>query len=248
VIKAFRESESNHLPVALLINAYDLHGEIEFEQQQGLKKVFKYTRNILDHVVHPVFADYQFKLFMSNKLNIGDGTVPRPQIPNYPNSLSTKQLVTAKKYEDLFMVLKNYKGDIITGDTSISSIFCLPPYDVIDMVTYLGGSIPLAIGAKLSGLKNVWAVTGDFGFVAAGHLGLIEALNRQININVIILNNKESAATGGQAVPGYVFKHLILHYNKYIMQITDAHNPFEINNTLEQAAAANELSVIVVDC
>ncbi|MBL7137407.1 MAG: hypothetical protein ISS17_01355 [Bacteroidales bacterium] len=80
-----------------------------------------------------------------------------------------------EKYEPFFRVYKKYGGDIVTGDTGIISQYSALPWNCFDIITYMGGSIPLAIGASLAGRKNVWAVTGDFSFIATGPLALLEA-------------------------------------------------------------------------
>ena len=125
---------------------------------------------------------------------------------------------------------KDYRGDIVTGDTSGLSSFALPPYNCIDIVTYMGGSIPLAIGAYLAGFKNVWALSGDFGFISAGIIGLIELLQREIPLKILIFYNKKAAATGGQIINKKILRHMLAGFEKYMMHIS---NPSKIRSKLK---------------
>jgi len=100
-------------------------------------------------------------------------------------------------YTPFFAAFRKLRGEVVVGDTGISTLFSFPPYDCIDICSYMGGSIPLAVGVYLAGYRDVWAVTGDFSFIAAGHLGLLEACQRKIPLKVIILNNHRSQTTGG---------------------------------------------------
>ena len=59
LVHAYQESEKTKQPWVLIVDADDIEKEVEFEQQ-NLEKNFIYNRDILQHVVHPVFANYQF--------------------------------------------------------------------------------------------------------------------------------------------------------------------------------------------
>lgn len=246
LIHAFHLSEKSNSPVALIINADDISKVIEFTTQ-SFEKIFSYNRDILQHVVHPLFAEYQFKVFNKRKFKEDHSMVPKPAIPNVPKDLPSNTKLSALLYQPFFDVFKNITADIVTGDTSSSSAYALPPYDVIDMVTYIGSSIPLAIGAYLAGNRNVWALTGDFGFIAAGHLGLLEATLRELPIKIVIFNNKVAAATGGQQIPRGALLRILAGYDKFIRSITDSQNIFEIEEVIQEAEKSKELRIILVD-
>ncbi len=246
LVNAFQESERTHFPYVLIVDSDDIEKLVEFENQ-NLAKSFSYIRDILKHVVHPLFAEYQFKVYNKRKFKEDSSSIPNPLIPNVPDDLPANTKVSAIKYQPFFDVLKNMSRDIVTGDTSSSSAYALPPYSIIDMVTYIGGSIPLAIGAYSAGNRNVWALTGDFGFIAAGQLGLLEATLRELPIKIVIFNNKAAAATGGQQIPKTTLLRILAGYNKFVRSITDGQDPFEITEVLEEASNADELRIIVVD-
>lgn len=247
VVKAYEESEKLKQPVVVLIDSLSVTTETIYERNENLKKSFSYKRDIFQHVVHPLLSDFQYKVFLAKKLG-GDLTViSKTNLPKFPDELPERARNTAIKYTPLFDVFKNYRGDIVTGDTSGSSSFCLPPYNCIDIVTYMGGSIPLAIGAFLSGYKNVWAITGDFGFIAAGYLGLIELLNREIPLKILVFYNKQAAATGGQPINKKILRHILAGFEKNILHISNPNDPFEIDAILKEASASTEMKIIIAD-
>ena len=142
---------------------------------------------------------------------------------------------------------KSVRGPTVTGDTGMSTLFALPPYNCIDVTTYMGGSVPLAIGAYLAGCKPAWAVTGDFALVAAGHLGLLEAAQRNIPLKVLVLYNGKSETTGGQRIPDGTLERVIKGYEEYVSYIHDPQNSDELKDVLGSAAHADELSLIIAD-
>ena len=247
VIECFLESEQRGLPYALIVDADSMEQETDFEQKSLQQCTNKYERDIYKHVVHPLLSEYQYRVFTSKRSNGETNSFPKPQLQVVPGNISETIKETVAKYTQLFEVFKNVRGEIVTGDTSASSIFAFPPYNLIDIVTYIGGSIPLAMGAYLAGAKDVWAISGDFGFISAGYTGLIEAVERDLPIKIIILNNKKSAATGGQQIQKTLMMRLIAGYDKYVKHISDPQDPMEVNEVLKEAKAEFELRVIIAD-
>jgi TPP-dependent indolepyruvate ferredoxin oxidoreductase alpha subunit len=111
----------------------------------------------------------------------------------------------------------------------------------------MGGSLPLAIGAYLAGCRPAWAVTGDFSFIAAGHLGLIEAAWRNIPLKVLVLWNGKAETTGGQRIPNGALERVLKGYEDHVICIHDPQNKDEIEEVLERAAHADELSLVIAD-
>jgi TPP-dependent indolepyruvate ferredoxin oxidoreductase alpha subunit len=136
---------------------------------------------------------------------------------------------------------------VVVSDAGISTLFAFPPYDCIDICSYMGGSIPLAVGVYLTGLTEVWAVTGDFSFIAAGHLGLLEARQRNIPLKVIILNNHRSQTTGGQPIPSGMLETILKGYEPYLLMIKDPQDPKEVAAVLHEVKQVKEMRIVVVD-
>lgn len=247
VIAAYELSEKKKQPVALIVDSLSVKKEVEFQPKENLRKRFPYKRDIYSHVVHPMLSDYQYKVFLAKKFD-GDTTIlQRPELPVVPDQFPERAKNASRKYMSLFDVFRNYKGDIVTGDTSASSSFAFPPYNCIDMITYMGGSIPLAIGAVMSGYKNVWALTGDFGFIAAGHLGLVELLQRELPLKILIFMNRQAAATGGQPIQKKIMLHMLAPYERYIVHISNPADPLETNEVFKEVSASGELKIILAD-
>jgi TPP-dependent indolepyruvate ferredoxin oxidoreductase alpha subunit len=247
VINAFHESEKVKLPIVLLVDALEVKNETSFEQKNNLKKNFTYKRDIYQHVVHPMLSDYQYKIFLAKKFDGDTTSILRPDLPMVPVDFPERAKNTAIKYAPLFDVFKNFRGEIVTGDTSGLSSFAFPPYDCVDIVTYMGGAVPLAIGAYMAGYKNVWALSGDFGFVSAGMIGLVELIQREIPLKIILFYNKQAAATGGQLINKKLLRHLLAGFEKSMMHIANPLDPFEVESVLRDASNANEFKLIIAD-
>ena len=99
----------------------------------------------------------------------------------------------------------------------------------------------------LAGNKNVWALTGDFGFLSAGHMGLLEAIQREIPIKILIFYNKKAAATGGQIIHKKVLYRILAGYENFITHITDPENIMEIGQVLNQVNNSDQLSIVLAD-
>lgn len=247
IIKAYQVSESKRMPVVLLVDSEEINNEINFEQTTNGKKIFEFKRDILSHFVSPLFAKYQYKVFTAKKLNGDVSSIQKPVIPKIPDDIPERYSETVQKYIPLFDIFKNLRGDIVCGDTSTSSFFALPPYNCVDTVLHIGGSIPMAVGASLAGKKNVWALTGDFGFIAAGHMGLLEAAQRETPIKVIIFFNKKASATGGQSISKQLMFKLLAGYEKNLRHISNTEDPLEINEILTEVAEADELRIVLAE-
>ena len=247
VVYAFFTSEKSKLPLALIIDSSIVNDEIELERRTDLKKKFSYKRDIANHVVHPMFAEYQYKVFCAKREGKDSALIPRPKLKNVPNDLPERTKGAAQKYQPIFDYLKNTKIDFAAGDTSSSSAYSLPPYNVINLVTHIGGSVSLAIGAYLSGFKNVWALTGDFGFISAGHLGLIEAIQRETPIKVVIFYNKLASATGGQTINKNLMRRLLAGYESYLVHLSNPNDPFEVAEKLDEVSKSDTLKILLAD-
>lgn len=247
VVYAFFESEKYKLPLALVIDSAHINSEVEIERRTDLNKKFVYERDIIHHVVHPMFAEYQYKVFDAKRNGVNIGSIPKPKLLNVPADLPERTKGAAIKYQLIFDYMKNLNIDFSCGDTSSSSAFCLPPYNTINLVTHIGGSISLAIGAYLSGYKNVWALTGDFGFISAGNLALLEALQRETPIKIIIFYNKMASATGGQTIHKNIMLRLLAGYDKYIIHLANPNDPFEVSEKIEELNQSNTLKILLAD-
>ncbi|MCX5795999.1 MAG: thiamine pyrophosphate-dependent enzyme [Elusimicrobia bacterium] len=249
VLQAFRTSERLRVPVAVVLDSNDLAKEVSVARRRLPAPAAAYRRDVYQYLLFPLLAPYQQKM-LEARLAGKPLTGEKPRLPIIPDQLSPQFQATARSYVPVFEAFKKVKGaDAVTaGDTGTSTAFAFPPFDCIDMATYYGGSIPLAIGLYLSGKTNAWAVTGDYAFVAAGHMGLIEAVQRGIPLKVLILHNGFAAATGGQRIMPDVFERLLSGYKDHIRYIKHAEADADAaRKVLAEAKASGRLEIIVAE-
>ncbi len=93
----------------------------------------------------------------------------------------------------------------ITGDIGCTILGCNAPFNVLWTELAMGASIPLAQGMIYGRLEApVIATIGDSTFFHAGMAGLVNAVQHNINITVIILDNGWTSMTGMQVNPGTI--------------------------------------------
>jgi TPP-dependent indolepyruvate ferredoxin oxidoreductase alpha subunit len=248
VLEGFEISERLRLPYALVIDAGD-EGSSSMVPEGRMTSACSniYKRDIARHVLCPPFCKYQHQVLRCKKRGEDPAAIPKPLMMPIPQSLPERWRPFAERYARLFEAFESVRGPIVAGDTGMSTLFALPPYNCIDVTTYMGGSVPLAMGAYLAGCSPAWAVTGDFSFIAAGHLGLLEAAERNIPLKVLVLYNGRSETTGGQVIPDGTLEHVIKGYEKHVSYIHDPQDSDEIEEVLESAAGADELRLIIAD-
>jgi indolepyruvate ferredoxin oxidoreductase alpha subunit len=91
----------------------------------------------------------------------------------------------------------------ITGDIGCTILGSCPPFDILWTELSMGASIPFAHGVAYSNIPSpVIAAIGDSTFFHAGIPGLVNAIQHNIDMLVIILDNGWTAMTGMQVNPG----------------------------------------------
>ncbi|MDR3255087.1 MAG: indolepyruvate ferredoxin oxidoreductase subunit alpha, partial [Synergistaceae bacterium] len=91
----------------------------------------------------------------------------------------------------------------ITGDIGCTILGSCPPFDILWTELSMGASIPFAHGVAYSNIPSpVIATIGDSTFFHAGIPGLVNALQHNMNLLVVILDNGWTAMTGMQVNPG----------------------------------------------
>ncbi len=248
VLQLFTQSEKDSLPQALVVESAEILDQVSCAGREGQPAGLpQYSRDITRHVLCPFFADYQNRVLQSKKAGTDWRNIPKPALPRIPESVPAKWQGLIDSYAGLFQAFKSIRGSIVTGDTGVSSLFACEPFNCIDITTYLGGSVPLAAGACLGGCRDAWAVTGDFAFIGAGHLGLLEAWQRGIPLKILILDNGKSETTGGQPIPQNTLETLLSGYTRYIRYIHRPGNNPKTTDILKQAARSGELSIVIAD-
>ncbi|MGC8909528.1 MAG: indolepyruvate ferredoxin oxidoreductase subunit alpha [Fervidicoccaceae archaeon] len=99
----------------------------------------------------------------------------------------------------------NRKEVPIFGDIGCYALSVYPPLNAIWTEHSMGASISMAVGLKIAGFeKPVIATIGDSTFFHTGIPPLIEAVNKKVDMLIVILDNSVVAMTGHQATPAWI--------------------------------------------
>ena len=247
VLDAFSRSEALQLPVVLLVDVDDIDQVGTYSPVQNSISPPTYQRDVAQHVLCPLLAEYQHQVLAAKVSGQDWRGLEKPALPTIPDALPKIWQPLAHLYSPIFEVFRTLRGEVVTGDTGVSTLFAFPPYNCVDICTYMGGSVPLAVGACLAGRQNVWAITGDFSFISAGHLGLLEAIQRDIPLKVLIFHNRKAQTTGGQPIPDGTLERILVGYESYVRHISNPQDAREIEAVLREASSAQELRIVVAD-
>ena len=102
-----------------------------------------------------------------------------------------------------FLILRELDA-VVAGDIGCYTLGATEPLSSMDTCLSMGSSIGMAVGlakAGNTGGRPVVAVLGDSTFLHAGIPPLIDAVHREANMTVVILDNGITAMTGGQPHP-----------------------------------------------
>jgi indolepyruvate ferredoxin oxidoreductase alpha subunit len=92
---------------------------------------------------------------------------------------------------------------MVTGDIGCTILGMNPPFDVIWNEVSMGASVSMAQGYVYGGVETpVIATIGDSTFFHGGIPGLINAVQHQVPLTLIIMDNGWTAMTGMQVNPG----------------------------------------------
>ncbi|SRR5579883_577090 len=246
VFEAVRESERMQLPFTLVFDSASIEDEAPVGQEK-LAAPPTYERDIMRHLVCPLFAPYQREVLIRKLRGEDCERVPRPEMPVLPGSLPPAYQKAVEPYRPLFEIFKQLDVDFVCGDAGVSTLSALPPYNVAHAALYMGGSIPTIVGAYLAGMKRSWAFIGDFSFISAGHYGLIEALLRSAPIKVLIYANGRAQTTGGQSLDLALLERLLKGYEEYVVRIEDPFDTNLVRSVLSDVNAADELRIVVAN-
>ncbi|MCP4131180.1 MAG: indolepyruvate ferredoxin oxidoreductase subunit alpha [bacterium] len=103
----------------------------------------------------------------------------------------------------LYSIVKATERKVIfAGDIGCYTLSCLPPFSAFDWVTCMNCGVGIAQGMlqKLDG-EDVVAYVGDSTFFHSGIPNLINAVQQNVDLVLVILDNKWVAMTGHQPSP-----------------------------------------------
>jgi TPP-dependent indolepyruvate ferredoxin oxidoreductase alpha subunit len=250
ILDAFARSESMGMPLVLLVEDDDLPEYIPAPPASTLpvRSAVVPAKDPLRHTLFPGNSSYPHEVAQAKMAGRDWRAIPRPELPRIPDGLPEKFHAAIRSYMPVFDVLKVFRGEIdfIMGDTGTSSLFVCPPFSLVDATTYYGGSIPMAAGAISAGVRKAWAITGDWTFIAAGHLGLHEAFHQGLPVKVLIFHNRAAVATGGQVLDEPLFERLLTGYPEFVRRVA-ASDHASLHDTLQSAQGSDRMEIVVVD-
>jgi TPP-dependent indolepyruvate ferredoxin oxidoreductase alpha subunit len=247
LLECFLWSEELQTPVALFVDSELVGRKTSCTRRRLRPPALKYERNPFRHVLCPPLAPYQQKALEARLAGKDWRDVPKPVMPAVPDGLPPAWRSAASEYTSVFDVFDELRPQIpfVSGDTGLTSLFAFAPYACVDACSYYGGSLPLAVGFQLGGFGRSWAVTGDYAFLAAGHMGLIEALARRIPLKVLVMDNGCAMATGGQPVPEGVFEQVLSGWKPFVSRIENPRDKSAVRNTLTRAIHSDRIEIVV---
>jgi TPP-dependent indolepyruvate ferredoxin oxidoreductase alpha subunit len=247
LLECYLWSEELGTPVALFVDSELVSQKTACKRRRLHPPVSKYERNPFRHVLCPPLAPYQQKVLEARLARKDWRDVPTPAMPTVPGGLPPAWRSAASQYVSVFDVFQELRPQIpfVSGDTGLSSLFAFAPYACVDACSYYGGSLPLAIGFHLAGFGRSWAVTGDYAFLAAGHMGLIEAISRRIPLKVLVMDNGCAMATGGQPVPEGLFEQVLSGWKPFVSRIDNPKDKSAVRIALTRAAQSDRLEIVV---
>ncbi len=246
LIECFLWSEELGTPVALFVDTDLVFQETACERRRLRPPASAYKRDPLRHVLCPPLAGYQQKVLNARLTRTDWRAVAAPVLPAIPEGLPPAWREAASQFVPVFEVFGELRPEIpfVCGDTGLSSLFAFGPFACVDVCSYYGGSLPMAIGAQLAGLGRTWAVTGDYAFLAAGHMGLIEALARRIPLKLLVMDNGRAMATGGQPIPAGVFDQVMNGWGPFVSRIDTPRDKAAVRSILTRAIRSDRIEIV----
>jgi indolepyruvate ferredoxin oxidoreductase alpha subunit len=101
-------------------------------------------------------------------------------------------------YRALSRALDSFERGLVTSDIGCYTLGALPPHTAIESCVCMGASVGMARGASEAGFHPVVAVIGDSTFLHSGVTPLIDAVAADVDMTLLILDNRTVGMTGGQ--------------------------------------------------
>lgn len=147
---------------------------------------------------------------------------------------------------------------IVTGDIGCTILGMNPPFNTVWMEISMGASIPCAHGFKAAGIeKPIIATIGDSTFFHNGVQGLVNAIQHDMDITVIIMDNGWTGMTGQQINPNTAqdqqceswkrvdLVNVVKGMGIETMYVVDPFNQAEIVAALDDCLSKKGLKVVV---
>ncbi len=248
IIQAFERSNKMCIPHAVIIDTAEVlkenieHGKVVAEK---IKKQ-PFSRCPERQILFPMLTRYQRRVLdarLANEKIPGVST-----LPHIPDDIPPLWHPAIKRYEPMMNALKSQKTKktFITTDIGFYASFSFPPFEIQDVCTFMGCSISLAAGAVYAGCEDAWAVVGDFTFLAAGHLVLLDPGILEMPLKVILIDNGMAETTGKQIIHKDALTRALALVAGCVTHVNEPFDEDICRNALQKAGMTkNGLQVIV---
>jgi indolepyruvate ferredoxin oxidoreductase alpha subunit len=131
--------------------------------------------------------------------------VPVAAVPAPPLPARTPMLCAGCPHRPVFHILQKARATVV-GDIGCYSLGILEPFEVLKTNISMGASLGMIQGMAMAHRaagqpKPLAAVIGDGTFFHSGLAGFADLAGTEENITVMVLDNRTTAMTGGQATP-----------------------------------------------
>ena len=168
-----------------------------------------------------------------------EGNISIPELPGRPPQLC-QGCPHADSYQCINAVIAEldpspgHTNTAICSDIGCYSLGAIPPYSSIESIVCMGASVGMARGAADAGMRFALAVVGDSTFLHSGITCLVDAVQSDVAMTVIILDNSTVGMTGCQEtiIPSEDLKKLILGLGikaEHVLELEAVHQKHDEN-------------------
>jgi len=122
---------------------------------------------------------------------------PEVDIANRPPALC-KGCPHTDSFRALNEALSGFENPQVFSDIGCYTLAALPPLEAVHSCVAMGASIGMAAGAAHAGYSPAVAAIGDSTFSHGGITPLLSAVQQNVNLNVLVLDNSTVGMTGAQ--------------------------------------------------
>jgi indolepyruvate ferredoxin oxidoreductase alpha subunit len=122
---------------------------------------------------------------------------PATEISNRPPALC-KGCPHTDSFRALNDALNDFDNPQVFSDIGCYTLAALPPLEAVHSCVAMGASIGMAAGAAHAGYSPAVAAIGDSTFSHGGITPLLSAVQQNVNLNVLVVDNSTVGMTGTQ--------------------------------------------------
>ncbi len=122
---------------------------------------------------------------------------PESDIANRPPALC-KGCPHTDSFRALNEALSGFEDPQVFSDIGCYTLAALPPLEAVHSCVAMGASIGMAAGAAHAGYSPAVAAIGDSTFSHGGITPLLSAVQQNVNLNVLVVDNSTVGMTGTQ--------------------------------------------------